>query len=155
VVTDCNALTYAINKANLNPRIARWTLALQNYNFKVVHRLGKHMEHVDALSQQICYTEALPIERELEFKQLEDSRLKEIAHNLEFNDLDVNNKFELIDGLIYRKGEDRSRFAIPDAMINNTYLSRRSGALRVRKSFSRHSRFLLVPIHEKTYSRLY
>jgi len=29
VVTDCNALVYAVNKANLNPRIARWTLALQ------------------------------------------------------------------------------------------------------------------------------
>lgn len=28
IVTDCNALVYALNKANLNPRIARWTLAL-------------------------------------------------------------------------------------------------------------------------------
>lgn len=28
VVTDCHALTYALNKANLNPRIARWTLRL-------------------------------------------------------------------------------------------------------------------------------
>lgn len=26
MVTDCNALVYAVNKANLNPRIARWTL---------------------------------------------------------------------------------------------------------------------------------
>lgn len=41
IVTDCNALVYAINKANLNPRIARWTLALQNYHFKVTHRPGK------------------------------------------------------------------------------------------------------------------
>lgn len=51
VVTDCNALVYAINKANLNPRIARWTLALQNYNFKIAHRPGKRMVHVDALSR--------------------------------------------------------------------------------------------------------
>ena len=28
IVTDCNALIYAVNKANLNPRIARWTLGL-------------------------------------------------------------------------------------------------------------------------------
>jgi len=27
VVIDCNTLVYAINKANLNPRIARWTLS--------------------------------------------------------------------------------------------------------------------------------
>jgi len=35
VVTDCNALVYAIKKASLNPRISRWVLALQNYNFDI------------------------------------------------------------------------------------------------------------------------
>lgn len=30
IVTDCNSLVHAITKANLNPRIARWTLTLQN-----------------------------------------------------------------------------------------------------------------------------
>ena len=47
VVTDCSALVYALNKATINPRIARWSLALQNYNFKIVHRAGKRMAHVD------------------------------------------------------------------------------------------------------------
>lgn len=28
LITDCNALVYAINKANLNPRVARWVLLL-------------------------------------------------------------------------------------------------------------------------------
>jgi hypothetical protein len=51
IVTDC-ALVYAVNKANLNPRIARWTLALQNYTFKMAHRPGSRMAHVDALSRQ-------------------------------------------------------------------------------------------------------
>lgn len=136
IITDCNALVYAINKANLNPRIATWALFLQNYDFKVQHRPGKWMTHVvhcddvtnvmffaitkmqnvDALSRQVCYLELLPLERELEFKQLQDTRLKEIADNLEFGN---NDKFEMIDGLIYRKGEDRARFAVPDSMINN------------------------------------
>lgn len=39
-----------------------------------------------------------------------------LAKDLEYND---NNKFELIDGLVYRKRADRARFAIPDTMINN------------------------------------
>jgi len=116
IITDCNALVYAINKANLNPRIARWTLLLQNYDFKVAHRPGKRMAHVDALSRQVCYLEVLPLDRELEFRQLQDVQLKEIADNLEFGD---NDKFEMIDGLIYRKGEDRARFAVPDSMVNN------------------------------------
>lgn len=53
IVTDCNALVYAVNKANLNPRIARWTLKLQNYKFKLMHRAGKRMAHVDALSRHV------------------------------------------------------------------------------------------------------
>lgn len=51
VVTDCGAL---VNKANLNPRIARWTLVLQNYQFKLVHRPSERMRHVDALSRRLC-----------------------------------------------------------------------------------------------------
>ncbi|XP_011686421.1 PREDICTED: uncharacterized protein LOC105449119 [Wasmannia auropunctata] len=51
IVTDCHALVYAVNKAHLNPRIARWTLWLQNYKFKVKHRVGCRMMHVDALSR--------------------------------------------------------------------------------------------------------
>ena len=50
VVTDCHAVVYAVSKANLNPRIARWVLRLQNYKFKVSHRAGLKMAHVDSLS---------------------------------------------------------------------------------------------------------
>jgi len=34
IITDCNALFYAINKANLNPRIARWTL--KHYSWDII-----------------------------------------------------------------------------------------------------------------------
>jgi len=95
---------HAITKANLNPRIARWTLALQNYYFKVIHRPGTKMQHVDALSRSVEYVHELPLERELEFRQLADPVIKQISADLEFNDSD---KFKLIDGLVYRKvGED-------------------------------------------------
>jgi len=30
IITDCHSLTFALNKTYLNPRIARWTLRLQN-----------------------------------------------------------------------------------------------------------------------------
>lgn len=117
VITDCNALVYAVNKANLNPRIARWTLLLQNYDFKVEHRPGKRIAHVDVLSRQVSYLEILPLERELEFRQLQDPRLKQIASELEYGA--ENNEFLLINGLVYKKDIDRNRFAIPESMINN------------------------------------
>jgi len=93
IVTDCNALVYELNKANLNPRIARWTLALQNYTFKVIHRPATHMSHVDALSRSVAYVNELPLEREIEFRQLNDPKIKEISNLLEFKD---DEKFELI-----------------------------------------------------------
>lgn len=117
VVIDCHALVYAVNKANLNPRIVRWTLRLQNYTFNIIHREGRRMVHVDALSRVvIAYLEPLPLERELELRQLLDPQLKNIAQNLEFPD---NEKFELIDGLVFRKCMDKPHFAVPETMVNN------------------------------------
>jgi transposase InsO family protein len=73
-----------------------------------------------ALSRQIYYLEALPIERELEFKQsVQDVRLKEIATDLEYSENGRSDKFALVDSLVYKKGTDRSRFAIPESMVNN------------------------------------
>lgn len=116
VITDCNAIVYAVNKANLNPRIARWTLQLQNYSFKIAHRAGRQMPHVDALSRKIIYLDTLPLERELEFRQLQDPHLLQIANHLEFAE---DERFQLIDGLLYRKGQERSHFVISDSMVNN------------------------------------
>jgi len=116
IVTDCSALVHAINKANLNPRIARWTLTLQNYTFRVVHRSGDRMKHVDALSRSLCYVSELPLERELEFRQLADPKIREISHDLEFNESD---KFKLVDGLVYRKDGDTLKFVMLDAMMHS------------------------------------
>lgn len=40
-----------LNKRDLNPRIARWALDLQNYDYTLEHRSGTRMQHVDALSR--------------------------------------------------------------------------------------------------------
>jgi len=113
IVTDCNALVYAINKASLNPCIARWILALQNYNFKVVHRPGSKMRHVDALSRAVAYIQ-MPLERELEFRQATDPKLKQISEELEYED---SEKFNLINGLVYKKCVVELKFAVPEAMV--------------------------------------
>lgn len=62
------------------------------------------MTHVDALNRNILYINALPIERELEYRQLADSKLKQVASKLEVTE---NENFELIDGLVYRKGVNK------------------------------------------------
>jgi len=105
-----------MNKANLNPRIARWTLALQNYSFRVVHRPGTKMHHVDALSRAVAHINEMPLERELEFRQIADQRLRQISEELEFND---NDKFSLVNGLVYKKHGEDLKFAVPVSMVFN------------------------------------
>lgn len=113
---DCNAIVYAVNKANLNPRIARWTLALQNYSFDITHRPGTRMAHVDALSRSVAHVDELPLERRLEYLQLADPKIQEISRELEMAD---NDKFALIDGLVYRKDNEQLKFVVPESMTVN------------------------------------
>lgn len=51
IITDCNAVRYSLNKQMLVPRISRWVLLTQEFNFEVLHRAGSQMQHVDALSK--------------------------------------------------------------------------------------------------------
>jgi hypothetical protein len=66
-----------MKKININPRIARWSLDLQNYKFELVHRPAEKMSHVDFLSRNIETINAITAEDELMFKQLTDTKLKE------------------------------------------------------------------------------
>ncbi|GBL80026.1 hypothetical protein AVEN_48342-1 [Araneus ventricosus] len=51
IMTDHNPLVWLKNNVSLNPRLMRWALALQPYNYTVVHRSGKNHKNVDALSR--------------------------------------------------------------------------------------------------------
>ena len=51
LVTDCDARCPIWSKRDLNPRIVRWWLLMQEYDFEVQHKLGKLTAHVDALSR--------------------------------------------------------------------------------------------------------
>jgi len=104
VVTDCHALVYALNKVNINPRIAHWALKLQNYKFKIIHREDRRMAHVDALSRIVTFAEAMPLKKELQYKQLQDPKFKDLSTKFERED---HHKFELLNGLIFRKGPDK------------------------------------------------
>lgn len=51
IITDCQAFAMTMRKRDLSPRIARWALQLQEFQYEVCHRPGKSMQHVDALSR--------------------------------------------------------------------------------------------------------
>lgn len=51
IVSDCSAVTQTLEKQGINAHIARWSLELQNFDFKIIHKPGSKMTHIDALSQ--------------------------------------------------------------------------------------------------------
>lgn len=51
VITDCNAVKNSLANHSTVPRIARWILSLQDFQYETRHRPGSCMRHVDALSR--------------------------------------------------------------------------------------------------------
>ncbi|GFW77991.1 retrovirus-related Pol polyprotein from transposon 412 [Trichonephila clavipes] len=53
VITDHNQLVWLNRNVSSNPRLMRWALALQPYNFRIVHRSGKSHKNADSLSRSV------------------------------------------------------------------------------------------------------
>lgn len=51
VVTDCNSLKSSKNKLELTPRIHRWWMYLQIFDFDIIYQQSKGMSHVDFFSR--------------------------------------------------------------------------------------------------------
>lgn len=115
IVSDCSAVTQTLEKRDINARIARWSLELQGYDFKVVHRPGRRMTHVDALSRSfgVLVIEDNPFEWNLSILQSRDPRLKDLISKLE---LAEDPHYELRNGLIYKKHGGKALFVVPDSM---------------------------------------
>lgn len=123
VVTDCSAVRETFGKRDLLPRIARWWLSIQEYNFSVVHRLGSSHKHVDALSRVPHEDEratadilVLDLLDWIVCMQNQDAKLQTIRDKLERNedDPDIKKNYLLKDNKIYRKcTNDQLRLAVP------------------------------------------
>lgn len=53
LVTDCAALKSSLKKKDINARVARWALKLEEYEYDSEHRKGEKMPHSDALSRAL------------------------------------------------------------------------------------------------------
>lgn len=117
IVTDCNSIKLALNKKEINRRINRWALILQNYNYILEHREGNRMRHVDALSRanSVLILEENTFEQNLSIAQNLDENIKIIKEKLL---LEEDTNFELRNGLVYRKLKDKSKtlFYVPQSM---------------------------------------
>lgn len=123
IITDCDSFRLTLAKRDIIPRIMRWCLLLQNYDYSIEHRSNTRMRHVDALSRapQILILEGNTFEQNLALQQNLDPEIIEIKSKLETTELPL---FELRNGLVYRKNDKRLLFYVPKNMqhsILHTY----------------------------------
>lgn len=130
IVTDCNAVRYALTKKEIIPRIARWVLSTQEFTFDIIHREGARMQHVDALSRnplqsgEKSETEIILSITEADWLlsvQLQDPKLVKIKDALESGESDeyknIFNNYELLGNKVYRRTEQGRRWVVPKKCI--------------------------------------
>lgn len=122
-VTDCSAIRSTMTKRDLIPRVARWWISMQEYDFSIEYRPGIKMAHVDALSRNpvdenyqgnVDILDVLLVEDDawLETVQSADQellRMIEILQDPKSDEvLEVKNNFTVKNGRLYRviKKED-------------------------------------------------
>lgn len=128
IITDCSAVAHTFKKAELNQRIGRWVLELSEYQYKIVHRSGQYMRHVDALSRnpfisenssQIHNVNVVTITESdwLLAAQHHDVNIQHIREILETDDYNANkqifNQYELRGGTIYKITSFGLRWVVP------------------------------------------
>ncbi|XP_063994904.1 uncharacterized protein LOC135172646 [Diachasmimorpha longicaudata] len=102
IVTDCDSLRMTLSKKELNPHIARWALELMTNDYSIEHRPGIRMRHVDALSRKSAV--------------IMDPSIVEIRDGLECRE---HKFYELRNGLVYRKKNEKLLFYVPQQMEAN------------------------------------
>lgn len=119
IVTDCNSLILTLNRKQMNPRIARWALELENYDYKIRHRKGMMMPHVDALSRvpMVAVIDGGDVDLNIQIAQARDETIQSILRKLENGDLD---DYVLENGLVFRRGvKGQMQLYVPQELEDN------------------------------------
>ena len=117
VVTDCSAVRATLLKRDLVPRVARWWIALQEYDMEIEYRPGEKMQHVDALSRNpvnVCMVNMAEEDWFLTV-QLQDDKAQALVTALTAGTADKGVKvvYKVANGRLYRKTLLGDRLYVP------------------------------------------
>lgn len=135
VVTDCAAVATTKTTKPLVPRIARWWLKLQEFDFELSHRPGTQLAHVDAMSRapveparddlQVVTEQLMRIDISqtdwIVTMQLQDENLQRIVDILNGkshskDERQLKTVYELKNNRLYRNVDGRLRWVVPNAV---------------------------------------
>ncbi|GFV51806.1 transposon Tf2-9 polyprotein [Trichonephila clavipes] len=103
-----------MSKKQLTPKIARWALFLEDFNYEIIHRPGKQMGHVDCLSRYpvmtITYDE---ITTKLANCQRNNEYINSLKTLLEIKQI---NDFVVKNDVLYKIENDNDVLVVPQQM---------------------------------------
>ncbi|CAH2208553.1 jg1094, partial [Pararge aegeria aegeria] len=104
VVTDCNALKSTERKKDLVPRVARWWIYLQDFDFTIEYRKGIMMPHVDYLSRNppLLVNQVIRPRNWAQIAQAADGETQNLLEKLQQGSLDSSRYVAKHDLLYYR-----------------------------------------------------
>jgi hypothetical protein len=152
IVTDCNAFAQTVDKKEINPKIARWMMALAEYDYVIEHRLAQRMQHVDALSRMYLITNAPnSMIESLRTAQQNDEHIQSIVHILHetpYKDYIMHN------GLLCKQIDNNNLFVVPNNMqtniIKQTHERGHFGTQKVKEMINKE--FFIPELKTKTES---
>lgn len=117
IVTDCSALTMTLKKKDLPPRVARWALILEEYDYMIEHRPGTRMKHADALSRypikNVCVlTDTASRLRRAQDDDLKIKLIKKVLENEPYEDYIIEN------GIVCKVKDGNKLIVVPKKMQN-------------------------------------
>src|SRR5436190_16798188 len=147
ILTDNHALVFLKTCRLLNARLTRWILAIQDYNFKIIHQAGIQNQVADTLSRirlnqptdlidepnseiLITYFERIndPLVlsklKNLPILQQEDPVLGPHYEKCceeatsQVNKENIKNNYRLYNGILYQKHNNKWLVAVPNELIN-------------------------------------
>lgn len=113
IITDCSALTMTLQKKDLPPRVARWAMVLEEYDYKIEHRPGTRMKHADALSRNPICMIITEITARIKQAQNEDEHitvLKKILETQNYQDYMIQNE------ILYKMKDGSKLIVVPKKM---------------------------------------
>lgn len=113
IVTDCSALTMTLQKKDLPPRVARWALLLEEYDYSIEHRPGIKMKHADALSRHPVSLIITETTARLKKAQEEDDKIKTIKKLLEHG---PHEDYVLENGILCKENAGARLIVVPKKM---------------------------------------
>ncbi|RWS01061.1 pol polyprotein-like protein, partial [Dinothrombium tinctorium] len=93
IITDSNPLTFLMRTRNLNSRLCRWSLFIQEFDFDIVYRKGKNNNVCDFLSRY-------PVNDLMLISDIYSSETEEILNDFESPEFSLAESF-LIDSFLF------------------------------------------------------